>query len=396
MRSLTLITLALGLSACGEPVGDTAATDPSVEPCPETAGTMCTFVGTGTAGYNGEGVYRTEAMTYFPFDIEFSPYGPPIVVDWNNHRLRRIESDGTLTTVMGTDFIGDGPPDQSDLEPEGALGTTVNLNHPTDVLYYPDGVLLLASWHTHKLRSMQQDSDNTTHVVLGAGAGFAPGDEEAPNTEVLMNQPSHVDLLDNGDVAVCDMRNERIRIWTTDDTVYTLAGNGEKGYGGDGEYGTDVTFSFPKSENPEPGGALAQGPDGWLYIADTDNHIIRRADLETGLVELFAGIPETEGFAEGPREEAMFAFPRDMEFTEDGSTLLIADDRNHRIRAIDMETGEVSTVAGNGEGGFSGDGGPALEASINRPFGVEIDDEGNLYIADTHNHRVRVVYDWQQ
>jgi DNA-binding beta-propeller fold protein YncE len=395
MRS-TFLLAALGaaLAACSGGEGDTAPV--TAEACPETPGTICTFVGTGTAGYNGEGMYRTEAMTYFPFDIEFSPYGPPIVVDWNNHRLRRIEDDGTLTTVMGTDFIGDGPVDLSDMTPEGSAGTMVNLNHPTDVIYYPDGVLLLASWHTHKLRSMQNDANTTTHVVLGAGAGFAPGEDEAPSADVLLNQPSHIELLDNGDVAVCDMRNERIRIWTADDTVYTLAGNGDKGYGGDGASGLDVTFSFPKSENPEPGGALALGKDGWLYIADTDNHIIRRADLQTGLVELFAGVPETEGFAEGDRLSAKFAFPRDMEFTEDGNTLLIADDKNNRIRGIDMTTGEVYTIAGNGEAGFSGDGGGPLDAQLQRPFGVEIDDAGNLYIADTHNHRVRVVYGWQQ
>jgi DNA-binding beta-propeller fold protein YncE len=388
----TVLLASCGKTETGAETG--APVDPGLEPCEKAPGTGCTWAGTGLAGFNGDGLTLTESMLYFPFDVEFSDYAPATVVDWNNHKIRQVKTDGTFETVMGTDFLGDGDPEMLDMTEAGAPGTTVNLNHPTEVIYWPDGVGLVASWHTHKLRSFDTDADHTTRVVLGFGVGFMPGDDEAPADEVQMNQPSHVEFLPNGDVVICDMRNLKLRVWTTRDTVYTLAGTGDKGYSGDGGPAIDAVFSFPKSENPEPGGALAVGPDGRLYIADTENSMIRVIDIETGIVDRFAGSPTAEaGFAEGDRlTSAMFNFPRDIEFTKDGSTMLVADDKNHRIRAIDMATGAVSTIIGTGNLGYNGENVDALSADLNRPFGVAVDQDDNIYVSDTHNHRIRVFY----
>ncbi len=390
-KASLLATLLLPALGCADKPLDSADPGEKAAPCEAISGNICTFIGTETAGYNGDGVYREEAWLYFPADIEFSPYGKPAVLDWNNHKVRLIEDDGTLTTVIGTDFVGNGDPEQKDMTEEGADGTDVSLNHPSDVVYFEDGTLLLSSWHTHMLRTWDTDTGKV-HVVLGSAPGFEGDGMTSEN--VLMNQPVNATIdYETGDVYIVDMRNERVRVWyADDDVVNTVAGNGDKGYSGDGGPGTEAAFNVPKAENPEIGGATELGPDGRLYIADTENHRIRVLDLDTGIVDTYAGTGEA-GFSGdgGDALGAQLNFPRDLEITPEG-VMLIADEANGRIRAIDMDTGVISTIAGTGEQGFDGDGGPALEATFNRPFGVEWDEDGNIYVADFNNHRIRVIY----
>ena len=150
-------------------------------------------------------------------------------------------------------------------------------------------------------------------------------------------------------------------------------------------------FLQQADENPEPGGNIALGGDGRLYIADTFNNRIRRVDFVARTVETVAGNGE-QGFSGdgGPATAARFNRPRDLELGPDGR-LYIADTNNHRIRAVDLQTGTIETVAGDGQPGFSGDGGPAGSASLHRPFGIAFDAPGNLYVADTFNNRIRRV-----
>jgi hypothetical protein len=366
-----------------------ACKTPEEAPCPVESGVICPFAGTGDAAFDGGGLHRLDSMFYYPQDIEFSPYGRPIISDWNNHKLRLLEDDDTLTTIMGTDFLGDGPPDLSDQEPPGAPGTTVNLNHPTQQAYYPDGILLSASWHTHKLRTWDPDT-GLTLVVLGGPAGFA-GEDDAPAADALANQPRSV-VIDSGfNAYFVDMRNQRVRMYTAEETVHTVAGNGEKDFCGDGGDALLACLNFPQSENPEPGGALAlDEAGGVLYIADTENHRIRAVDLTTGIIDTIAGTGEPGDSGDGgAASTAQLSYPRDIVL--DGDVLYIADTDNNRIRSLDLSDGTISAVAGTGVSGDSGDGGDALDATFNRPFGIELDDDGRLYVSDTFNHRIRVI-----
>ncbi len=131
--------------------------------------------------------------------------------------------------------------------------------------------------------------------------------------------------------------------------------------------------------------------DGRLYISDALNHRIRRVDFQLDLIETIAGNGQA-GFSGdgGQATEASFYNPRDIVFGPD-NRLYVADELNHRVRAIDLTTGIITTVAGNGVAEFAGDGGPATTSSLNRPAGLEFDAEGYLYIADTYNHRIRRV-----
>lgn len=150
-----LLTLAgpgaLGLAACqpGEEV------DALEEPCAR-SGAICTVAGTGERAWNGDGQPALATAFYWPVDLAVVPDGRAYVLDWQNHRVRRwdIPGDGRVTTVIGTDYVGAGPPDQGDLRPPGVVGTRVELNHPTDVGFLPDGSVLIAAWHNHKIRRL--------------------------------------------------------------------------------------------------------------------------------------------------------------------------------------------------------------------------------------------------
>ncbi len=382
--------------------------------CADAPGVICPWAGTGANGFNGDGLDRHRTSFSFPVSATVSDLGPTIVADWNNHKLRRLEADDTFTTVMGTDLLGDGDALGLELTAEGAPGTTVALNHPTQQQYLADGTLLSASWHTHKLRTWDPDTGRT-HIFLGDTPGFnpAPGDDPEAFTDAddcLLNQPSAVEIRPDGDIYIVDMRNERIRLLRTDDwLVGTVAGNGEQDYCGEGD-ALETCFAFPKSANPEPGGSIAyDAARDLLYIADTENHVIRVLDVEAGVTRLLAGSPQEPGDVDGTGTIARFDLPTRVAFDAATDTLFVADPNNHKVRAVDVTTGAVRTFAGTGEPTCpipssptapqiceeqprSGDGGPATEARLYRPFGVDLDPQGNVIIADTYNNRFRIVY----
>ena len=173
--------------------------------------------------------------------------------------------------------------------------------------------------------------------------------------------------------------------------ITTVVGTGVAGFAGDGGSPRDAQLQMPAGANPPPAGALVFDPQGRLYIADALNHRIRRVDFDRDLIETVAGTGVADGGGDGdPALSAALNNPRDLAFGPDGR-LYIADEFNHRIRALDLATGIIETVAGSGEEGFSGDGRPALSAALNRPAGIDFDLQGQLYIADTYNHRIRRV-----
>lgn len=381
-----LIGSAFALAGCG---GDDAATpDPTPDTSCSEVGDICTFAGIGQGQYSGDGGPPEAIGLYFPIDIEFVSNGDGYILDWNNHSVRRIEN-GIVRTVIGNPFPGDGPDDLSDLTPPGAIGTDVYLNHPTQLFELGDGTILLTAWHNHKLRTYDPVTERVL-VVCGAGAGFF-GDG-GPARNALLSQPQSTALAANGDWYVLDQRNQRVRrISASTGMIETVVGTGMAGYGGDGGPPTQAMLRFEAGGNPGPSGAVVFGPDGILYISDTLNHRIRRVDFGANVITTIAGTGERGYNGDGIlATDAQINYPKDLEVGPDGR-LYFADDRNHRVRAIDLTTGIITTVAGTGERGYNGDGIPALEAQLNRPMGVEFDAAGDLYIADMENHRIRKV-----
>jgi sugar lactone lactonase YvrE len=357
--------------------------DDETAPCEEAPGTACTWAGTTALGLNGDGKDRRETILYWPVDIDFAPDGTPWVLDWNNHMVRRVRADQTFETVVGT-FVGDGPPDQSDLMAPGAPGLDVALNHPTDLAFRPDGTVIFAAWHNHKIRQVDP-ATGLVQVVFGRGVGFA-GDGGEAAADVRLNQPKAILLDDAGALYVLDQRNFRVRRFGEDGFV-TEVGTGMAGFSGDGGPAVDAQVAFEAGGNPEPSGALARAADGTLFIADALNQRIRVVHPD-GVIETIAGTG-TAGYSGdgGPAVAAQVNNVKDLELGPDGR-LYLADTDNHVVRAIDLGTGVIETVAGSGAAGAEADGLPAREAQLNRPFGIAFDAAGALYIADTFNSRI--------
>jgi DNA-binding beta-propeller fold protein YncE len=215
-----------------------------------------------------------------------------------------------------------------------------------------------------------------------------------PALGALMNQPKSVVISKTtGAIYLVDTRNYRIRRIGTDGVIDTVVGGGTApGFGGDGGPPLQAQLQFQKvSDNPEPGGGLAIDDQDRLYIVDTENQRIRRVDFAANVIETVAG-NGTAGFSGdgGPATEASLDYPRDVALGPDGK-LYIADTDNHRVRAVDLASGVINTVVGDGMARFGGDGGDPLAASLQRPWGITFDADGNLYIADTFNNRIRKV-----
>jgi len=357
-------------------------------PQPDVSGEISTWAGNGQAGFNGDGNALTESSLYWPVNIVMDPAGTFYIVDWNNHRVRMVTSDNTLESIIGTDFVGDGPQDKSDLTQPGAAGTLINLNHPTHFLPLPDGTFLLSAWHNHKLRKYDPVT-GLVYVYSGDGPGFS-GDGNGYET-ALFNQPTETVLGPDGSYFILDQRNQRVRKIGTDGTIVTVVGTGIAGFSGDGGSPLLAQINMPGGSNPVPGGSLAFDRQGRLYISDVLNNRIRRVDFEQDIIETVVGNGNA-GYG-GDMAAANLAEinnPRGIVFGPD-NRLYIADELNNRIRVVDFQTGMIDTFVGDGNASFSGDGGQAKTASLNRPAGLDFDNEGNLYVADTYNHRIRKI-----
>ena len=367
-------------------------------------GTACTWLGIpGAEGFTADGVNRYNTRIYWVMNMLFASDGYVYFDDWNNHLIRRVNpDDDTVQTMVGWNdpiFPGDGVPGMPNAERtgEGPLGTEVQLNHPTDLAETADGHILIMAWHNHKLRRLDPTTGRVV-ILAGKGAGFAPDFaadpvDEGPASGALFKQPKALTRDPDGNLYIADQQNQRVRMITNEGTgtIKTIAGSGAQGYGGDegDAVGAEAKINWEVGSNPEPSGGLAWKDDK-LYISDTLNNRIRVVDLslETPTIDTLAGTGDAGNTGDdGPAIDATLDHPRDLEIGPDGD-LYIADTDNNVIRAIDLDTGTIRRVAGTGEIGLNDENLPALETQLRRPFGIEFDADGNLYIMDSLNSRV--------
>jgi len=396
--SISLGLVALALAACSGGDADSPALKSELfnrgrlkADC-ETSGHACTWLGlAGEDGFNGDGLHRQDTKLYWSMDMVFAEDGTPWFIDWNNHLVRRVLPDQTVETALGwidPVFPGDGGPGEASAE--GALGLEVQMNHPTDLAVDTDGTILVMAWHNHKLRKLDP---NTLRVRIecGAGAGFRGDGGNA--SLALFRQPKALELGPLGERYIADQQNFRIRKIDAAGIISTIAGTGVQGdltSQGDGGPALQANLNLEAGSNPEPSGGLALVGTR-LYFADTLAHRIRVIDLDAAppTIDTFAGTG-TAGLTGdgGPALAAELNHPRDLEVGPDGD-LYVADTDNSVIRAINLEDGTVRTVAGTGQLGLDEEEGKlATETTLRRPFGIEFDPNGNLYISDTINSRI--------
>ncbi|MFQ6077535.1 MAG: carboxypeptidase regulatory-like domain-containing protein, partial [Thermodesulfobacteriota bacterium] len=235
-------------------------------------------------------------------------------------------------------------------------------------------------YFTGEHRVWRREADGGLVVVAGTGE-FGFGGDGGPATEAKLWSPTDVAFDSRGNMYIADTGNDRIRRVNTSGIITTVAGSGETGFGGDGGPATEAKLFSPTG--------VAVDASGNLYIVDSGNHRIRRVD-SSGIITTYAGGGAYGSVGDGgPATEAWLSLPNDMALDFEGN-LYIADRLGNRIRKVGTD-GIITTVAGTGMGGFSGNGGAAVNAQIWNPYDVAVDREGNLYIADFENYRIRKV-----
>jgi uncharacterized protein (TIGR03437 family) len=332
------------------------------------AGTITTVAGSGQAGYSGDGGPATSAWLEGPEGVAVDAAGNLYIADGGNSRIRKVTPSGTITTVAGNGRDG--------YSGDGGLATAASLGYPSDVAVDAAGNLYIADTSNSRVRKVAPTGTITT--VAGNGQQSYSGDG-GPATAASLSQPRGVAVDAAGNLYIADGVNERIRKVTPAGTITTLAGNGAYKFSGDGGAAAGASLNFPTG--------VAVDAAGNLYISDGNR--IRKVYV-AGTITTVAGNGQAGYSGDGgPATAASLDGPMGLAVDAAGN-LYIANTGNQRIRKV-TPAGTITTVAGNGQAGYSGDDGPATVASLNYPFGVAVDAAGNLYIAEASNSRIRKV-----
>jgi len=338
-------------------------------------GIITTFAGSGAYGFGGDGGLATEATLSNVVYVASDSAGNIFVSDPSNQRVRRVDAaSGIITTVAGTGaagFSGDGGPALSAL-----------LNSPAGLAIDGAGNLYIADFQNARVRMVAAGTGIIT-TLAGTGTSGSTGDG-GPATAAQLASPYALAADAAGNVFIGLLDDARVRrVDAVTGIITTVAGIGTAGFSGDGGLATAAQMSSPY-------GVLLDGI-GNLFVADLYNNRVRRVDAATGIITTVAGTG-TAGFSGdgGPATAAALNYP--LGLTLDGAgNLFVADFNNQRVRMVAAATGVITTMAGAGTAGFSGDSGPAIDAALRYPYGLALDPAGNLYIADNGNSRVRKV-----
>jgi sugar lactone lactonase YvrE len=339
---------------------------------------ITTVAGNGTYAYAGDGGPATNASLRYPQGVGFDAAGNLYIADNDNNRVRKVDANGIITTVAGD---GNGSSTGSGrYAGDGGAATNASLYRPNNVAWDAAGNLLIADIFNDRIRRVDTHGIITT-VAGKSGRGYSGDGEAATNAE--LNLPASVALDAMGELYIADLDNNRIRKVDTNGIITTVAGNGRYGYAVDGGPATNASLSNPQG--------AAVDLIGNLYIADTRNYCIRKVNKQ-GIITTVAGrggvnYPPGDG---GAATNGGLSYPWFVTLDAIGE-LYIADHGNNRIRKVDTN-GIITTVAGNGNRAYGGDGGAATNASLNGPACVALDAAGNLYIADWYNNRIREVH----
>ncbi len=325
----------------------------------------------------GDGGPATEAQLLGPWGVAPDGAGNLYIADSSNNRIRKVDAAGVITTVAGSGERG--------YSGDGGAATAAQLSLPVGVALDAAGNLYIADRNNDRIRKV--DAAGAISTVAGGGRrGYRGyGGDGGPAVEAQLDRPSGVALDAAGNLYIADTDNQRIRKVDAAGVITTVAGDGNYGYGGDGGPAVEAHLRVPRG--------VALDGAGNLYIADSSNDRIRKVDA-AGVISTVAGDGPNSyggdgyGGDGGAATAAQLSSPWGV--APDGAgNLYIADTGNQRIRKVDAG-GLITTVAGTGVRGYSGDGGAAVAAQLRNPRGVAVDGAGNLYIAD-ENHRIRRV-----
>lgn len=388
-------------------------------------GMIRTVVGNGEAGWSGDGGAAVAACLNEPKAVALDRDGNLLIADSENHVIRKVDRrSGLITTVAGCtsshgspltitkkaavpstdDPLSEGSSSaeaafvqQSDLS--GTVRYVVNgvggtkrfagdggpaldalLNFPTAIVADAEGDLYIADTMNHRIRRVDAHGRITT--IAGVGLPRFGGDG-GPSVAAGLNEPAAL-VVQGARLYVADQSNNRIRmIDLGTGVITTVAGTGTATFNGDGRHATEAALAGPSG--------LTIGTDGRLYIADTFNGRIRAVDPATGMIETVVG-DGGEYRYQGEMEAATPSLSRPCGIVVDlEGNVFMTDSDNHLVRRWERVAGRIDRVAGIGIANYGGDGKTPLEASLNYPFGIVMDQQNHLFVADTFNHRIREI-----
>lgn len=291
-----------------------------------------------------------------------------------HNRIRRMDAQtGIITLICGTgepEYAGDGGP-----------AVDAFINQPYGLAIDTNGDIYFAQRFNPAVRKIDAQT-GIISTVAGTGE-FGYSGDGGPGNEAMLREPNDLYLDRQGGLLIADVQDQRIRrVDLETGIIATFAGTGEKSHAGDGKAATEASLMGPR--------AVCADSQGNVYVCERDGNGVRKISPD-GILTTIAGAEARYGYSGdgGPALEATWGSPKAMR-CDLNENIIVVDSDNSAVRSIDASTGIVTTIAGGREGG-GGDGGPAVEAGLYHPHGCGIDTNGDLYIADTHNHRIRVV-----
>ena len=333
-------------------------------------GTITTIAGNGIAGFSGDGVPALQSSLNFPAGLAFDK-GNLYVADRNNHRIRKIDLKGIISTVAGT-----GIPECCN---DNGLAVEAHLHFPSDIDVDTEGNLYISDRSNNRIRKVNPDGIITTIAGLGKpgyGGDFGPADK------ALLKYPFGISHDNKGNFYIADRGNNRVRKIDQRGIITTIAGDGTHSFGGDYGPANQSSLAFPTD--------VIVDSLGVIYIADRNNNRVRKID-RLGVITTLMGLSQTE-FNGDNEIAAETSLHLPFALALNGEDRLLVVDRNHfRVREVRLQSNQVETIAGNGTFLFRGDGGPGGGATLDAPSGIALDSKGNVLFADRLHQRIRRV-----
>jgi len=333
---------------------------PTSGQCPADLGVaVTTIAGNGTLGFANS----PNSVLASPAALTADSLGNLYFSDGATSRIRKMTTSGTVSTLAGNG---------SSAYAEGT-GTGATFNWPQSFAVGPGGILYIADSNNSKIRTLSTSNASALFAGSTQGNGGVVG---TTATNINFNIPRGIVFqASSGNIIVADSQNNRIVQLNSAGTIVSIIGQTSGGLVN--ATGTAAKFSYPQG--------VVLDSSGNLFVADTQNHAIRKV-TPAGVVTTYAGTGII-GYADGSALSAQFKSPGALTIATDG-TIYVSDSGNNRIRKIATD-GTVTTIAGSGVAGFAD--GNGTEAQFNNPNGIAIGSDGRLYVADTANHRIRVL-----
>jgi uncharacterized protein (TIGR03437 family) len=334
----------------------------------QSGGNISTFAGNGGYSYSGDGGPATSAQLNAPHGVAADSAGNYYIADSGNNVVRKVSASGAITTFAGNGTAAFGG--------DGGAATSAQLNGPQGVALDSAGNVYISDTGNSRVREV---SGGNISTVAGSSAPGYSGDGGAA-TSAKLYSPVGLAFDAKGNLYIADTNNSAIRK-VANGTISTIAGNGVQGYSGDGGPALSARLNDPQGVTVDSAGNL--------YITDTLNYAIRQVSPNGNIATIAGnGVAGYSGDG-GPASQAQLSYPTGIAVDSGGDVFF--GDAGASVRKI-YANGSIATIAGNGSIGYSGDGGPATSASLDGPTGIALNSNGDVYVADSANDAVRLLY----